>query len=66
MDNLEDLWTALLSGDAALVRRVWNDLTDEEASAISDHLKHMAVDHEFSEEQQEAARRALEAIRRAG
>ena len=66
MDNPEDLWKALLSGDEALVRRVWNDLTDDEASAISDHLKHMAADQEFSEEQKEAARRALEAIQRAG
>ena len=66
MDNPADLWEALLSGDEALIRRVWNDLTDDEASAIADHLKHMAADPEFSEEQKEAARRALEAIRSAG
>jgi hypothetical protein len=66
MDNLEDLWTGLLSGDEAVVRQIWDDLTDDDARAVSAHLKNMAEDSSFSEEQRQAARRALQAILRTG
>ena len=66
MDDLEDLWTTLLSGDAGLIRRVWGDLTDAEARAVTEHLKKMIDEAGYREEQKEAARLALEAIRNAG
>ncbi len=66
MDDLEKLWSTLLSGEAGAVRRAWNDLTDDEAQAVADHLKRMLDDEQFSQEQREAARVALEAIRKAG
>lgn len=66
MDDLERLWGALLSGDANAIRKTWNDLEDDEAEAIADHLKHMLADAAYSNEQKEAARLALEAIQHAG
>jgi len=66
MDDLEDLWATLLSGDAGLIRRVWGDLTDAEARAVTEHLKKMIDEAGYREEQKEAARLALEAIRNAG
>ena len=66
MDDLEDFWTTLLSGNAGLIRRVWSDLTDDEARAVVAHLKRMMEDEGYSEEQKQAAQKALEAIREAG
>ena len=66
MDNFDDLWLTLLSGNNGLIQRMWNDLTDEEARVVSDHLRKMVNEDGYSEEQKEAAQRALEAIRRAG
>lgn len=66
MDNFDDLWLTLLSGNNGLIQRVWNDLTDEEARGVSDHLHKMVNEDGYSEEQKEAAQRALETIRRAG
>lgn len=66
MDNFDDLWLTLLSGNNGLIQRVWTDLTDEEAKEVGDHLRKMVNEEGYSEEQKEAARKALEAIRRAG
>jgi hypothetical protein len=66
MDDLERLWSALLSGNANAIRKTWSDLADDEAEAIADHLKHMLADEAYSAEQKEAARLALEAIQNAG
>ena len=65
-DDLEELWTGLLSGDAGLIRRIWNDLTDEEASTVAEHLRKMIAEEGFSEEQKQAAQKALEAIQETG
>ena len=66
MDNLEDIWQALLSEDRALIRRVWGDLTDEEAKAVTAHLRKIVDDETYSEAQRRAAQAALDAIREAG
>lgn len=66
MDELEDLWTVLLSGNAGLIRRVWGDLTDDEAKSVVAHLNKMVEEEGYSEEQKGSARKALEAIREAG
>ena len=65
-DNLSGVWEAMLSENPGLIRRVWGDLTDDEAQAVIAHLKKMVEDEAYSEGQREAARRALEAIREAG
>ncbi len=66
MDELEKFWQAMLSGDAGAIRRAWNDLTDEEARAVAEHLRQMAADATYSAEQRQAAQAALEAIQEAG
>ncbi|MBM4422875.1 MAG: hypothetical protein FJ030_05715 [Chloroflexi bacterium] len=66
MDNLEDIWQALLSEDRGLIRRVWGDLTDEEAKAVITHLRKIVEDETYSEEQRRAAQAALDAIHEAG
>jgi hypothetical protein len=66
MDELEDLWKALLSENAGVIRKVWGDLTDEEAKAVVEHLQKMAGNETYSPEQRRAAQAALDAIREAG
>lgn len=66
MENLSGLWDALLSENPGLIRRVWGDLTDDEARAVIAHLKKMVEDETYSDSQRQAARVALEAIREAG
>lgn len=66
MENLSGLWDALLSESPGLIRRVWGDLTDDEARAVIAHLKKMVEDETYSDGQRQAARVALEAIREAG
>lgn len=65
-EDLEELWSGLLSSDPGLIRRIWNDLTDDEARAVAEHLQKMISEAGFSEEQKQAAQTALEAIREAG
>jgi hypothetical protein len=65
-DDLEELWSGLLSCDAGLVRRIWNDLTDDEAQAVAEHLQKMVTEEGFSEDQKQAAQAALEAIKETG
>lgn len=66
MENLEELWSALLSENAGVIRKLWGDLTDEEAKAVLEHLRKMAGDETYSAEQRRAAQAALDAIREAG
>jgi hypothetical protein len=66
MENLSGLWDGLLSENPGLIRRVWGDLTDDEARAVIAHLKKMVEDETYNDSQRQAARVALEAIREAG
>lgn len=66
MNDLEAIWSALLSEDAAAIRRAWSDLTDDEAQAVVTHLKRMTTGEGYSADQRRAAQFALEAIREAG
>jgi hypothetical protein len=63
MDDLDHIWESLLSGDAALIRRAWGDLTDEEAASVLDHLRRMRDEDGWAEPQREAAAVALQVIR---
>jgi hypothetical protein len=63
MDSLEDTWQALLSGDPGQIRRIWDDLTDEEALSVLAHLARMRDEDGWSPEQRAAAVRALQILR---
>ena len=64
MDSLEDAWGALLSGEPARIRRVWGDLTDEEALSVLAHLARMAEGADgWTPEQRAAAVFALSILR---
>lgn len=65
-DSLDEFWAGLLSGEAGQIRRIWNDLTDDEARAVVEHLQKMIADEGYAEEQKQAAQKALDAIREAG
>jgi hypothetical protein len=60
--NLDDLWEAILSAEPARVRRTWLTLTDEEASAVLNHLRTMADEPGWAEAQRQAAAEALRLI----
>ena len=63
MHELEDVWEALLSGDAARIRRAWDDLTDEEALSVLAHLGRMRDEDGWDPSQREAATIALQVLR---
>lgn len=63
MEMLEDLWGALLSGEPARIRRVWGDLTDEEAISVLAHLGRMVEAEGWAPEQRAAAAFALQVLR---
>ena len=66
MENLSDVWEALLSENPGLIRRAWGDLTDDEARTVIAHLRKMIEGEAHSDVQRHAAQVALEAIRKAG
>ena len=66
MDDVENFWTAMLSGDPGEIRRAWGDLTDEEAQTVTEHLRKIIDDGSYSEDQRQAAQMALETIQSAG
>ena len=62
MSNPEDFWADVLSEDPSRIRRVWDNLTDEECQAVLAHLKHMCDDANWLPAQQQAATVALNVI----
>lgn len=62
MDDLENLWGTLLSGDPAQIKSAWKGLSEDEARSVRAHLQKMAGDEGYSEAQKEAARQALTVI----
>jgi hypothetical protein len=63
MDDLEQMWEALLSGDPARVRRMWSELTDDECLAVLAHLRRMRDELGWDPAQRDAAALAVEIIR---
>ena len=63
MPELEEVWEALLSSDPPRIRRVWDDLTDEEALSVLAHLARMADEPDWAPAQREAAATALRVLR---
>jgi hypothetical protein len=65
MNDLEELWAALLSKDGALIRKAWEGLSGDEAAAVRAHLERMETGEDYSAVQREAAGVALAVIRSA-
>ena len=63
MPELEEVWEAILSGEAPRIRRAWEDLTDEEALAVLAHLARMTEEPDWAPAQREAAATALRVLR---
>lgn len=63
MHDLEDVWEALLSGDPIRIRRIWDDLSDDEALSVLAHLARMRDEEGWSPSQREAAALALQVLR---
>ena len=66
MENLSDVWEALLSENPGLIRRAWGDLTVDEARTVIAHLRKMVEGEAYGDVQRHAAQVALETIREAG
>jgi hypothetical protein len=64
--NIEEVWEALLSENPAAIRKLWMDLTDDEALAVLEHLKRMASEEGWQPAQKQAAETALRVIRDIG
>jgi hypothetical protein len=58
----ETLWEHLLSEDAARIRRIWQDLTDDECAAVLAHLRRMTTEPDWQPAQQQSAAAALAII----
>jgi hypothetical protein len=63
MNELDEVWEALLSTEPARIRRAWEDLTDEEALSVLAHLARMRDEEGWSQAQREAAAVALQVLR---
>jgi hypothetical protein len=63
--NLDQFWEDLLSEDAARIRRIWFDLTDDECLAVLAHLRRMRDEADWHPDQKRAAAAALRAIEEA-
>lgn len=63
MNELDEVWEALLSGDPARIRRAWRDLTDEEALSVLAHLARMRDEEGWAPAQRESATVALQVLR---
>lgn len=61
-DDIEVLWEALLSREAARVHGAWASLVREERLAVYAHLKRMASEPGWPEPQRQSAQAALDAL----
>ena len=65
MSDLDQLWDDILSEDEARIRKLWNNLTDDEALAVLAHLRRMRDEPDWHPDQKRAASAALRAIEEA-
>jgi hypothetical protein len=63
MEPLDDLWTEILSSEAARIRRAWGRLTDDECRAVLEHLRRMTEEAGWQPEQRASAAGALRVVR---
>lgn len=60
--DLESIWSALLSHQPHLIRAAFETLSTEEQAAVLAHLKRMAEEPGWHDEQRASARAALAAL----
>ena len=62
MDSIEKMWEEILSRDPDRIRIAYNSLTSEEKIQIFDHLKKMAHESGWHQEQKLSAESAIKEI----
>ncbi|MCL4239164.1 MAG: hypothetical protein KJ047_13045 [Anaerolineae bacterium] len=62
MDDLESLWSGLLSQRAELIRAAWAALSHHERRAVHEHLMRMTTEDGWTAPQQKSARIALDVL----
>ena len=62
MDELEQLWSDILSSDPQRITLRWKSLSPDEAQAIKAHLTNIVEDADYSDTQKDSAREALRII----
>lgn len=60
--TLDDFWEAVLSEEPPRIRKVWLELTDEEAGLVLEHLKRMTREDGWADAQRQSASTALKVI----
>jgi hypothetical protein len=63
MNDLDELWAGLLSGDPHHIQPIWDGLGEDERQAVRDHLTRMRDEDGWHSTQREAAGAALQVIR---
>ncbi len=61
-NDLEELWDALLSQDARLIRAAYDSLGTGDQDTVLAHLRRMANEPGWQEQQRISAQAALEAL----
>jgi hypothetical protein len=62
MNELEQLWSDLLSANPERITHRWKSLSPDEAQAVKAHLANIIEDADYSNAQKEAAREAMSII----
>ncbi len=63
MNDLDKLWSDLLSSDSQRIRQAWGGLSEEERQAVQGHLARMRDEPGWHPSQRESAAAALQVIR---
>lgn len=63
MNDLDELWSDLLSSDSQRIRQAWGGLSEEERQAVQEHLARMCDEPGWHPSQRESAAAALRVIR---
>jgi len=61
-NNIENLWNRILSRDEMLIREAFCELDEAEREAVITHLKRMANEEGWHQEQRESALAAIKTI----
>ena len=62
MDEVERLWSNILSRDTTRIRDAWHTLDADEQRALHAHLLRMTNEDGWTEQQQLSAQAALDAV----
>lgn len=61
-NHLENLWDRILSRDESLIQEAFSELDESEREIIISHLKRMANEPGWHDEQRKSAQAALQSI----